>query len=112
MALGSESLIALPLDDPTCAPPIPVVRPTPTQRVRLRAMADETRLTLLLTLLRADSEVCVCNLVPAVGVGQATVSHHLKVLREAGLVVVARRGIWAHYAVHPDAADWLRCVFA
>ena len=96
------------IDDPTCAPLVPVIRPYPADVTRFKALADETRLTLLLTLLHAGDPVCVCNLLPAVGVGQATVSHHLKVLREAGLIAVERRGIWAHYAVADDARDWLR----
>jgi ArsR family transcriptional regulator len=108
-----DTLIPLPvIDDPTCAPPVPVVRPSDAQLATLKALADETRLTLLLTLLRAGGPVCVCNLVPAAGVGQATVSHHLKVLRAAGLVTVERRSIWAHYAISPAQADWLRAVFA
>lgn len=100
------------IDDPSCAPPVPVIHPGPHDVARFKALADETRLTLLLTLLHADVPVCVCNLLPAVGVGQATVSHHLKVLREAGLVAVERRGIWAHYAVTPDVQDWLRAVLS
>lgn len=99
-------------EDPSCAPPVPVVRPHPHDVARFKALADETRLTLLLTLLHTDAPVCVCNLLPAAGVGQATVSHHLKVLREGGLVVVERRGIWAHYTIAPDARDWLRATLA
>ncbi len=109
----SDTLIAHPMvDDPTCAPLPTVVQPTPEQVVRCKALADETRLTLLLTLLDAETAVCACNLVPAAGVGQATVSHHLKVLREAGLVEVDRRGIWAHYAISPSARDWLTAILA
>ncbi len=98
------------VDDPSCAPPVPVVHPHPAAVARFKALADETRLTLLLTLLAAEVPVCVCNLLPTVGVGQATVSHHLRVLREAGLVAVDRRGIWAHYVIAPDACTWLRDV--
>ena len=109
----ADALIAPPMaDDPMCAPLPTVVQPAPEQVARCKALADETRLTLLLTLLNADTAVCACNLVPAAGVGQATVSHHLKVLREAGLVAVERRGIWAHYAISPSARDWLTSIFA
>jgi len=102
-------LVPLPLaDDPTCAPPAIIVRPAPEAVARLKAMADETRLTLLLTLLDAGGAVCVCNLLPGLAVGQATVSHHLRVLREAGLVTVERRGIWAHYRIAHDREAWLR----
>lgn len=108
-ATKQAEIVALPmLDDPSCMPPPEVVRPTAEQITRLKALGDETRLTLVLTLMSAGDAVCACNLVPAAGVGQATVSHHLKVLREAGLVIVERRGIWAHYQIAPDAALWLR----
>jgi len=53
----------------------------------------------------------VCDLLPGSGVGQATVSHHLRVLREAGLVV-DRCGIWAHYAICPSARGWLAAILA
>ena len=56
-------------------------------------------------------EVCVCELTPLFDVGQPTVSHHLKVLREAGVVDSVRRGLWAYYFVRPEAledlARWL-----
>ncbi len=108
----TDTLIALPMvDDPSCAPLPTVVKPTPEQVARCKALADETRLILLLTLLHAETAVCACNLVPAAGVGQATVSHHLKVLREAGLVAVDRRGIWAHYSICPAARGWLSALF-
>lgn len=104
----SDMPLSLPMiDDPTCAPAVDVIRPSPEQLARLKSLADETRLTLLLTLLHAGEAVCVCNLLPGAGVGQATVSHHLKVLREAGFVSVERRGIWAHYSATEDAKSWL-----
>lgn len=106
---GRAGVVRLPVvDDPTCAQPVPVIHPRPMDVARFKALADETRLTLLLTLLHAAEPVCVCNLLPTVGVGQATVSHHLKVLREAALVDVERRGIWAHYTIHRSADSWLR----
>ena len=52
---------------------------------------------------RGGGEVCVCELTPLFDVGQPTVSHHLKVLRDAGLVDAERRGLWAYYYVLPDA---------
>ena len=108
-----ERLVSLPvIDDPTCTPPVEVVRPDASLMARCKALADETRVTLLLTLLHAEEAVCVCNLLPGAGVGQATVSHHLKVLREAGLVEVERRGIWAHYAIAPAMRPWLASLIA
>ncbi len=112
-AEADSGLTRIPVfDDPSCAPPAPVVHPRPHEVARFKALADETRLTLLLTLLHADAPVCVCNLLPAVGVGQATVSHHLKVLRKAGLVAVDRRGIWAHYTIPPDIRGWLHAILS
>ncbi len=111
--VSNTSFAFLPVrDDPSCAPPTPVIHPRPHNVARFKALADETRLTLLLTLPHADAPVCVCNLLPAVGVGQATVSHHLKVLREAGLIAVDRRGIWAHYTIAPGVRGWLDAVFS
>ncbi|HYX75781.1 MAG TPA: metalloregulator ArsR/SmtB family transcription factor, partial [Gaiellaceae bacterium] len=61
------------------------------------------RVTILNRLAAAD-EVCVCDFVAALDLAQPTVSHHLKVLREAGLVEVARkRGTWVHYRLVPEA---------
>ena len=57
-------------------------------------------------------KVCVCELTPLFDVGQPTVSHHLKVLRDAGIVDSERQGLWAYYYVLPEAIDdlagWLR----
>lgn len=64
----------------------------------LTALADPTRLRMLHLLSRHDS-LCVCEVEAAFDLGQPTISHHLKILREAGLVTVERRGTWAYYAV-------------
>ena len=74
---------------------------------RFRALADPARVAIVNRLAAAD-EVCVCNLVAALGLAQPTVSHHLKVLREAGLVDSSRRGTWAYYRLVPGAVDALR----
>ncbi|MCX7623536.1 MAG: metalloregulator ArsR/SmtB family transcription factor [Thermomicrobium sp.] len=72
-----------------------------------RALADETRLALLTLLTCYQQPLCVCHLVEHVPVGQPTVSHHLRILREAGLVTVERRGTWAYYAATPLARQVL-----
>jgi|SRR4029078_830823 ArsR family transcriptional regulator len=69
----------------------------------LELLAHPIRLTLLGILCRRGGEVCVCDLEAAVPVKQPTVSHHLRLLREAGLVQVERRGQWAHYRIDPQA---------
>ena len=62
-----------------------------------KVLSDETRLRLFRALLECGREVCECEIVPELRVSQPTVSYHLKVLREAGLIEVERRGIWAFY---------------
>ncbi len=73
------------------------------------ALADPARLRLLSLIAGQDEgEVCACELVEPLGRSQPTVSHHLKVLREAGLVEGERRGTWVWYRVVPDALADLR----
>ena len=76
-----------------------------------RALGDPIRVQLVDVLRKHAGSVCVCELVPLFDVGQPTVSHHLKVLREAGLVGCERRGLWAYYYVIPrsleELASWL-----
>jgi ArsR family transcriptional regulator len=74
---------------------------------RFKALADPTRVAIVNQLSAAD-EVCVCNLTEAFQLSQPTVSHHLKILREAGLVESSRRGTWAYYRLVPEAIDALR----
>ena len=68
-----------------------------------KALGDPIRLQLLDALRRRAGKVCVCELVPLFDVSQPTVSHHLKVLRQAGIVGSEREGLWAYYYVIPDA---------
>ncbi|HXF81655.1 MAG TPA: metalloregulator ArsR/SmtB family transcription factor [bacterium] len=70
----------------------------------LRALGDPTRLKMVLLLARHEA-LCVCELQQAFDLGQPTVSHHLRILREAGLVEVTRRGTWAYYALRRDALN-------
>src|SRR5213592_3397567 len=67
---------------------------------QFKALADPTRVAIV-NQLSATDEVCVCNLTAAFELSQPTISHHLKVLREAGLVESTRRGTWAYYRVVP-----------
>lgn len=67
--------------------------------LRLKALADPVRVRLLTMILSAPTgETCNCDLVPAVGLSDGTISHHLKALREAGLIVGERRGMWVYYS--------------
>jgi ArsR family transcriptional regulator, arsenate/arsenite/antimonite-responsive transcriptional repressor len=70
----------------------------------LRAIADTTRLRLLsMVAAHENGEACVCELIDPVGLSQGTVSHHMKVLVEAGLMTREQRGKWAYYTVVPEA---------
>lgn len=70
---------------------------------QLKAIADPARLQLL-SLLRSSStgEACVCDLTAPLGLSQSTVSHHLRILADAGLVNRERRGTWSYYSVEPE----------
>ncbi len=70
-----------------------------------KALGDPIRLQLVDVLLKHAGEVCVCELVPLFDLSQPTVSHHLKVLREAGIVASERRGVWAYYYVIPESLE-------
>jgi ArsR family transcriptional regulator len=68
-----------------------------------KALGDPIRLQLVDVLRKHAGMVCVCELVPLFDISQPTLSHHLKKLREAGIVDAERRGLWAYYFVLPDA---------
>ena len=68
-----------------------------------KALGDPVRLQLVDVLRKHAGKVCVCELVPLFDIAQPTVSHHLKVLRQAGIVGSEREGLWAYYYVIPDA---------
>src|SRR5881628_2787368 len=74
---------------------------------QFKALADPTRIAIVNQLSAAD-EVCVCNLTAAFDLSQPTISHHLRILRDAGLVESTRRGTWAYYRLVPDAVRELR----
>ncbi|WP_432519253.1 ArsR/SmtB family transcription factor [Kineococcus sp. SYSU DK006] len=74
----------------------------------LKAVADPARLRLLsLVAAHEGGEACVCDLVEPLGLSQPTVSHHLKVLVEAGLLTRDKRGVWAYFTLVPEALDAL-----
>lgn len=75
----------------------------------LKALADPVRLRLFSRIAAAADTVCVCD-IQDVGVSQPTVSHHLRKLREAGLIDSERRGSWVHYRAVPGGLDRLRAV--
>ncbi|MBD2828665.1 helix-turn-helix transcriptional regulator [Streptomyces globisporus] len=73
-----------------------------------KALGDPVRLRLLSMIAsRAGGEVCVCDLTPAFDLSQPTISHHLKLLRQAGLIDCERRGTWVYYWLLPETTDRL-----
>ena len=74
---------------------------------RFKALADPTRVAIV-NRLAATDECCVCDLTGAFALSQPTISHHLRLLREAGLVEASRRGTWAYYRLIPEAVSELR----
>ena len=99
-----------PIGEPCCEP---VVYPDVDRDRALRmaevakALGDPIRLQLVDVLRKHAGKVCVCELVPLFDISQPTLSHHLKKLREAGIVDSERRGLWAYYYVVPDALEEL-----
>ncbi len=73
-----------------------------------KALADPTRLEMFRLIAAQDAPLCACDVVDRFDLTQPTISHHLKVLREGGLITVSRRGVWAYYAVDPRGAALLR----
>ncbi len=93
-----------------CCPPLSAQALAPQAAAELapmfKALSDPVRLRLL-SLIAATTEACVCDLTDAFEVTGATISHHLRVLREAGLVDCERRGTWVYYWVRKEALDLL-----
>lgn len=77
----------------------------------LKALSDPVRLRLM-SLIAATDEACVCDLTTPFEVSQPTISHHLRVLREAGLVECERRGTWVWYRARRDALEAVGGLFA
>lgn len=92
---------------PRWAPPTADSMERAAEATLFKALGDPHRLTILTTLVRAQNEVCVCDLTELLPLNQPTVSHHLRILREAGLVTCERRGTWVYYRIAVDARDRL-----
>jgi ArsR family transcriptional regulator, arsenate/arsenite/antimonite-responsive transcriptional repressor len=105
---GTRDLVA-------CCPPVRATMPDETQAEVLAqafaALADPIRLRLLSFIASANAdEVCACDLLEPSGRSQPTVSHHMKILIEAGLILREKRGLWVWYRVVPGRLDALRVV--
>lgn len=98
-----------------CCPPLASEALNDDDATRLapifKALGDPARLRLM-SMIASAGEACVCDLTAAFTLSAPTISHHLKVLREAGLITGERRGTWVHYRPCPDALDQLRALLA
>jgi ArsR family transcriptional regulator len=94
-------------DDGRASPRQPIDEPAAVDLARVfKALADPARLRLLSLIgAREGGEVCVCDLTAAFELTQPTISHHLKTLREAGLIDCQRRGTWVYYWLVPSALE-------
>jgi ArsR family transcriptional regulator len=99
-----------PIGEPCCEPVVyPDIQRAQAERIAkvAKALGDPIRMQLVDVLRRHAGKACVCELVPLFDLSQPTVSHHLKVLRDAGIVGSERRGLWAYYYVNPDSLEEL-----
>ncbi|MFG2047964.1 ArsR/SmtB family transcription factor [Micromonospora sp. NPDC048935] len=111
--MSKQGLPVVNLDAVACCAPI-AVRPMDTSQAAIvaplfKALGDPVRLRLM-SMIASVPEMCVCDLTPAFDLSGPTISHHLKVLREAGLVDSERRGTWVWYRVRPEAFRQLRAL--
>ena len=114
----SKSLLVLsPADTAACCPPLSREPLSAEQAAQvaplLKALAEPVRLRLMsLIASHPGGEACVCDLNDAFDLSQPTISHHLKVLHEAGLLDRDKRGVWVYYAVVPSVMDSLAAVLS
>jgi ArsR family transcriptional regulator len=113
-AIDIQDRHALPLAAACCAPllrePITPGQAAELARI-LKALADPTRLRLVsMVAAHEDGEACVCDLTEPLGLTQPTISHHLKVLVDAGIFTRDKRGVWSYYAVVPSTLNALSAV--
>ncbi|TMM26545.1 MAG: helix-turn-helix transcriptional regulator [Actinobacteria bacterium] len=97
------------LEQPCCAPGAPPLPRKSAEAIaeRFKALADPARVSIV-NRIAGQGEVCTCQLTGPIGLSQPTVSHHLRVLKEAGLIEVARRrGTWTFYRLVPSAMEQL-----
>ncbi|WP_174532904.1 ArsR/SmtB family transcription factor [Micromonospora chalcea] len=103
--MSKQALPIVDLNAVACCPPMSVRPMEPDQAAvvapMFKALGDPVRLRLM-SMIASAPEICVCDLTPAFDLSGPTISHHLKVLRDAGLVDSERRGTWVWYRVRPD----------
>jgi ArsR family transcriptional regulator len=100
-------------NEPCCAPVTePSLSGPQTTKLaeRLKAVGDSTRLRMLDLLAQQDAPLCVCDITPWFPQNQPTISHHLRLLREAGLIETEKRGIWSYYWATDDGRQVLAAI--
>ncbi|MFC8337567.1 ArsR/SmtB family transcription factor [Streptomyces rubiginosohelvolus] len=110
--MSKQELVVLGQDESGCCPTLLTAPLDQEQAVELakmfKALGDPVRLRLLSMIAsREGGEICVCDLTPAFDLSQPTISHHLKLLRQAGLIDCERRGTWVYYWLLPETIDKL-----
>lgn len=115
--LETQPLIALTPDPdsaPGCCGPLPGLRWSMEEAERLagmlKALAHPVRLQIVEILSRLGGQVCVCDIESQFDLSQPTISHHLKVLRQAGLIDAQQRGVWVYYTTRPAALAQLQTI--
>ena len=88
------------------------VRPTADYAVLFKALADETRLEIIGLLAAAEAPLCACDVESHFELSQPTISHHLRVLRQAEVLTCVRRGTWMYYAIAPKLCNDLQVFVA
>ena len=112
---GTDVAAEIPLRVRGCCQPVAPRIPGPDAEecaAIFRALGDTTRLQMIHMLAEAREPVCVCDFTAAFDLGQPTISHHLARLRDAGLIVSRRRGIWTFHQLNPEMSPAAREVVA
>lgn len=110
--MPTQTLPVLATETAACCPPLTgsVIEPVEAEALArvFKALGDPTRVRLLSLIAAHESgEACICDLTAPVGLSQPTVSHHMKQLADAGLVIREQRGKWAYYRIAPDRLNKL-----
>lgn len=74
----------------------------------IKALGDRTRFDIFRLIAAQETPICACDVGDQFPVSQSTIAHHMKVLHDAGLIVVSRQGVWAYYAVDPHGIETLQ----
>ena len=110
---SASNLLVAPTSEPCCEPPrlaSLAAEQAATLAERLKTLADPIRLRMLDLLAQQGESLCVCHITGQFPIHQPTISHHLRLLREAGLVECEKRGVWAYYWITEEGRHSLSLV--